>query len=294
MIKRTQTQFEGFDCIKLENEQLALWVTTSVGPRVLGLSAFGGENMFAVLPDARYEHPGAETYYFRGGHRLWYAPEKPETSYIPDNRAVEVEEIAEGVKLVQSVDEPTRIQKSFEIRLSDSKSEVRVNHYLTNHGDSRIKLAPWAITQLRAGGFGILPQQSELDDDHGFWPNRHIVLWPYTKINSPHIHWSDDTVYIDANMTEGALKIGFPNPSGWLAYAQEETLFVKKADYNPNASYLDRHASSQCYCSPEFIELETLGASIYLEPGETTQHKEIWEIYHESEWPNEIPFFSVD
>ncbi len=229
MVERSDTQFEGYDCVKLENEHLALWITRSCGPRVIGLSVFGGENMLALLPDAKYEYPGQEDYYFRGGHRLWYAPEQPDTTYIADNHPVEIEEIDNGIKLVQPVDQPTGVQKSFKIKLADTGARVTLDHFLTNHGESAIGLAPWAITQLRAGGVGIFPQQTSLGDEHGFLPNRHIVLWPYTKINSPHIHWGDDVIYIEAALTEGALKIGFPNPDGWLAYALGDVLFVKRA-----------------------------------------------------------------
>lgn len=152
MVRRSETQFEGFDCLKLENEHITLWITKSVGPRVIGLSAFEEENMLAVLPDAIYEYPGQEDYNFRGGHRLWYAPEQPETTYIQDDQPVGVEEIENGVKLVQSVDRPTGVQKSLGIRLADSRAEVEINHFLTNLGESAIKLAPWAITQIRPGG----------------------------------------------------------------------------------------------------------------------------------------------
>lgn len=287
-MERSDTQFEGYDCVKLENGYLALWITRSCGPRVIGLSVFGGENMLALLPDAKYEYPGQEDYYFHGGHRLWYAPEKPETTYIADNQPVDVEEIENGVKIVQPVDQPTGVQKSFKIKLADSGARVELDHFLTNCGESAIGLAPWAITQIRAGGVGIFPQQTSLGDDHGFLPNRHIVLWPYTKINSPHIHWGDDVIYIEATMTEGALKIGFPNPDGWLAYTLGDVLFVKRANYDPEANYLDRRASSQSYCCEAFIELETLGPYISLEPGESVLHQEIWEIYLAGEWPEEV------
>lgn len=107
-------------------------------------------------------------------------------------------------------------------------------------------------------------------------------------MNSPHIHWDDEVIFIEANMTEGALKIGFPNPDGWMAYALEGTLFVKHAIYDPDGNYLDRRASSQSYCSEAFIELETLGVYVTLQPGETILHQETWEIYPEGGWPEEI------
>lgn len=287
-MERSDTEFEGYDCIKLDNGHLALWVTRSLGPRVIGLSFLGGENILAVLPDAKYEYPGQNDYYFRGGHRLTYAPEKPETTYIADNQSLDIEEIENGIKLVQPIDLPTGVQKSIKIKLAGSGARVELDHFLTNHAESAFGLASWAITQIRAGGIGIFPQQTSLGDDHGLLPNRHIVLWPYTKINSPYIHWGDDAVFIEATMTEGTLKIGFPNPSGWLAYAFEDILFVKKAHYAPEANYLDRRASSQSYCCEDFIELETLGPFVSLEPGESVLHQETWEIYRAGEWPDEI------
>ena len=288
MVERSEAQFEGFDCVKLKNEHVALWITISIGPRVLGLSAFGEENMLAFLPDATIEYPNKDTFYLRGGHRLWYAPENPDTTYIQDNQPVEVKEIENGVELIQSVDQPTGVQKAFKIVLSNSKPEVKLNHYLTNKGSGAIALAPWAITQLCPGGIGIFPQKTSFDDQYGLLPNRHIVLWPYTKINSPHIHWGDEVIFLEANMTEGALKIGFPNSAGWMAYALEGTLFVKRAKYAPKENYLDRRGSSQFYCCETFIEFETLGPYVTLRPGESTVHKETWEIYPEDEWPEEI------
>jgi len=80
-------------------------------------------------------------------------------------------------------------------------------------------------------------------------------------------------------MREGALKIGFPNPAGWLAYAVDDTLFVKRAAYQPDADYFDRGSSSECYCNPRFLELETLGPRTVLAPGQSITHCEAWALY---------------
>jgi len=52
--------------------------------------------------------------------------------------------------------------------------------------------------------------------------------------------------------------------------------------------YLDRGASSQIYCSGDFIELETLGPVVKLAPGEFVEHQEIWQVFPEDDWPLEI------
>jgi hypothetical protein len=36
MVTRAEARFAGYACIKLESQALALWLTRSVGPRILG------------------------------------------------------------------------------------------------------------------------------------------------------------------------------------------------------------------------------------------------------------------
>ncbi|MCJ7735446.1 MAG: DUF4380 domain-containing protein [Anaerolineales bacterium] len=288
MIKASETEFEGLSCIQLENGLLSLWLTRDVGPRILGMSLAGEENLMAVLPDLKIEVQGADDYSLRGGHRLWVAPEKPETTYIADDQPVEILYLENGLQITQDVDLATGIRKSWQVILDDVHARVSINHILTNQGNETFELAPWAITQLRPGGTGIIPLQTELADKHGLLPNRQLVLWPYTRINSPYLEYNDQAVVVKAEMETGALKVGTANPRGWLAYILERTLFVKRAVYQAGADYLDRGASSQIYCNPSFIELETLGPVLSLAPGESVDHQEIWQIYSKENWPEEI------
>jgi hypothetical protein len=279
MLERVETQFSGYECIKLENESLTLWVTTSIGPRIIGLALKGADCLFAILPNETVEFPGGEVFYFRGGHRLWHAPEDHYRTYIPDNEPVTVLEVENGIQVIQSMETLTGVQKSLRITLPDQDARVIVEHSLQNFSRSPIELAPWAITQLKTGGLAILPQATGLADEYGLFPNRHIVLWPYTKLNSPYIAWGDHFIFIDAKMQDGALKIGFPNPDGWMGYYLNGTLFIKRADYQPGKSYFDRGSSSECYCNPRFLELETLGPRTTIAPKETVTHWETWEIH---------------
>jgi hypothetical protein len=279
MVKPSKTRFAGYDCVKLENDAVTLWVTESVGPRIIGLAWQGGDNLFAELPDDTLDWPAGGTFFFRGGHRLWYAPEDPQRTYIPDDAPVTITDVESGILVTQPIEERTGIQKSLTITLPGHDARVVVDHTVHNRGAGSVELAPWAITQLRPGGVAILPQPSEPEDEHGLLPNRHIALWPYTSINSPHITWGDRFVFVKAVMREGALKIGFPNPVGWLAYAVENTLFVKRAAYRPDADYFDRGSSSECYCNARFLELETLGPRTVLAPGQSITHRETWALY---------------
>jgi len=254
----------------------------------LGLTYRERANILAVLPDLRLPVQGAKEYSVRGGHRLWYAPEIPKNTYIADDHPVKVSQTKNGLKLVQEVDNATGIQKSWQVKLDEKEAQVRIIHQLSNLGEREFELAPWAITQLRAGGTAVIPLQVDHDDEYGLQPNRQIVLWPYTELNSPNLQLRDKKIVVQAKILKGALKVGAPNPIGWLAYELDGFLFVKKTDYQTGARYLDRGASSQIYCNRDFIELETLGPVVELAPNESVDHQETWQVFPEDDWPAEV------
>ena len=91
------TQFAGHEAIEVRAGTVRLMVTTSVGPRVLGLLTEDGRNHFAELPELTLDCPGSGVIHLRGGSRLWAAPEDPRVTYRPDDDPVGVEEIDDGV-----------------------------------------------------------------------------------------------------------------------------------------------------------------------------------------------------
>ena len=272
----TETTYAGYDCLKLENGALSLWVTTDVGPRIIGAELPGSANVLAEIPGMTIPTGDGRVFQLRGGHRLWHAPEDATRTYVPDDGPLAITTIENGVSLQQPVEALTGIAKSISVSLDPARARATIDHTLTNHNLWAVTLAPWAITQLRPGGLGILPQ---IQTDTGLLPNRRLALWPYTQINSPHIHWGDRFVFVEATLPDGALKIGWANPAGWLAYAVDGQLFIKQTVYQPEATYFDFGSSSECYCGPAFIELETLGPQVTLEPGASATHRETWALH---------------
>lgn len=276
------THYLDVDCVVLRNATIELFVTRSVGPRVLYCSFCGEPNLFAELPHLTLECPGSEEpFYAYGGHRLWHAPQMPARTHLPDNEPVAVTAVQNGVVVVQPMEARTGIEKAMRITLPGDGAHVIVDHLLTNRGLWPVTTAPWAITELRAGGTGMAPQAQGNDDPDGTWPNRSIALWPFTDIRSPHIRWGNRFIFVTATMAveAGMLKIGLPNPDGWLAYGVDARLFVKQAAYEPRAEYFDRGSSSQIFCTQGFIELETQGPRTLLAPGATATHREVWSLY---------------
>ena len=275
--------FMGHECVSLENKTIHLLISRSMGPRVLSLRFTGAENLLAELPDFVTDCPGAGTYHFHGGHRLWHAPEEPSRTYLPDDSPVEIVVVENGLLVTQDVEPRSGLQKSLEIRLPGDMAQVVITHRLINQGLWPVTTAAWAITQFKTGGVVILPQTCE---NTGVLPNRSLSLWPYTNMSEPNVTWTQHSILVRANM-ETPFKVGFPNPRGWLAYWLDGTLFVKRAKYDAKSAYFDFGSSSECYCNGQFIELETLSPIETILPGACISHVETWEVYGQTDCPRD-------
>ena len=261
----------------MRNGGIELAVSTRFGPRITGLSLEGGRNVLAQLGDLSIPLDGGRGYRFRGGHRLWAAPEVPEITYEPDDEAVKVETRSPtGVALVQPASSTAGIAKMVEVSLDNGT--VTVDHTLLNVGTDPIDVAPWAITQLPTGGTAIIPLPLEPVDSHGLQPNGAVIVWPYAGVDDDPFQMRNRLLLLDGTR-QTATKIGVALVRGWMAYVCDEFVFIKRANHIPGGRYLDMGASGQCYCNPEFLELETLGEQVVLHPGESTSHRESWELH---------------
>ena len=272
------SDFHGLPVGALENNFLRLEYLTTAGPRIVRLSLKGRQNLLAELPEASLETP-LGTYHFRGGHRLWCAPESLPGTYSPDNAGVKVEEYPGGVSLTGEAESTSGIVKRIDIRLASDQAAVTLRHELRNDGIRPLTLAPWALTMLRLGGTAILPQPVGSSDTQGLLPNRILAIWPYTQINESRLVLSDDFIIIRASASAQHAKIGYYNPFGWLAYWLEGVLFRKNFDISVNAIYPDSGCNVEIYCDNNVIELETLGPLGRLEPGKSFFHTETWEFF---------------
>jgi hypothetical protein len=246
----------------------------NAGPRILGYARHGGPQLFASLPDEVVEHPAVGSYRFLGGHRLWRAPEVPAITYEQDDLPVDVTVGGGGFELVGPLGADAIVKA---ISVAQHDGFTIVDHELRNEGWTPVRCAPWAITQLVPGGTAYLPQQRVPADEDGVLPNRHIVLWPYTDLSMPEVTISQEQVTVVASDRRSKSKVGLPNRLGWIGYALGSELFVKwSALHRDSELYVDRGVSVECYRDERFIELETLGPQITLQPGKRAVHREVW------------------
>ncbi|HYO90997.1 MAG TPA: hypothetical protein VEQ40_05145, partial [Pyrinomonadaceae bacterium] len=179
------TYFGQVGCVRLFNGTVELVATVDVGPRIIRYGFPGEDNILGELPDVSIETPIGPWKPW-GGHRLWTAPEANPRSYVPDNAPVEYEAEGEhGIHLTQRVERETGIRKELVIRLDDEGTRVTIHHVITNRNLWAIDVAPWAITNMRAGGVAILPQEPYRSWDEYLLPARPMVLWHYTDLSDP-------------------------------------------------------------------------------------------------------------
>jgi hypothetical protein len=271
----------------LKNDFLQLEYLTNP-LRITRLQPAGKRNLLVDLSnDPPIPTPYGD-FHFYGGHRLWHAPEAMPRTYIPDHEGATVSEISNGVRIEMSTEPWTHIAKSIEIQLNRDQPQIILRHELRNDGPWAVEFAPWALTMFRLDGVAIFPLPQGNVDEAGLLANRHLSLWPYTRIDDPRLTLRDDFLLVHATPSRPPLKLGYFNPHGWMAYWLEDVLFVKRYDAHPSARYPDHGCNSESYCNDKFIELESLGPLNLIAPGQTVVHIEIWEIYNSLE----VPFIS--
>ncbi|MDB4990154.1 MAG: hypothetical protein JWN04_5332 [Myxococcaceae bacterium] len=275
------TQRESQHSVRLANGSVEVVLATQVGPRILHYGLLGRRNVLAELPSSLHSHPTSygEPWHIFGGHRLWYAPEHAERSYYPDNQPVAVERLARGVCLTQPVELGSGLEKSITVELAAEGSHVTLRHRLVNRGSARLELAPWALTAMAPGGRAYFPHPPYVPHPEALAPARPLVLWPFTRMSDPRFGWGDSFVSLRQDPTRAdPQKIGLYDPLGYMAYALEGQLFIKR--HTPRAGlHADFGCNVQAFTNAFFLELETLGPLVSLGPLEQVEHEEHWFLF---------------
>lgn len=264
------------NCYRLTDGKIELIATGDVGPRIVRLGFVGGENVFGGLEE-QFGLVGGEEWRLYGGHRFWHSPEAMPRSYYPDNNPIQVEsEDGDTLRLIQPTETTTFMQKTIEVKLMED--HVEVAHTLSNEGLWPVEVAPWALSVMAVNSVAIIPQPQ--GDPKALLPNRTLMLWPYTDMTDPRVHWGRKFVLLRQDPAiEQPIKLGLSADDGWCACLVGETLFLKGFDYFVDAIYPDNGCTVESYACDRFLELETLGPLVYLEPGDSTTHVERWYLF---------------
>ena len=275
-------QFLDFqNCLRLNNGEVEVIVSTDFGPRVLAYSFVGGENILGIHAAAKTVTALGEFKPY-GGHRLWIAPENMPSSYAPDNAPVEYFYDAQtnSIRLAQPVEAVTRTQKEITVSLDKNGSGVTVHHKITNVGDAEIELAAWALTILRGGGEVFVPNEPFAPyGAETLLPVRNLTVWSYTDFSDSRWKFERDFIRLRVDeMQENPQKIGVLNKQGWAKYVAGDLEFTKTFVYDSAVIYPDMNSNTEVYVAGNFVEIESLAPLCRLKKGDSTEHVENWKL----------------
>ncbi|GAB4122593.1 MAG: hypothetical protein Fur005_03700 [Roseiflexaceae bacterium] len=266
-------------CYRLSNGIIELIVTADVGPRVIHFGFVGGANQF-MEDSGALGLTGGDEWRMYGGHRLWHAPEVQPRTYEPDNFPVTVSESDGWVSFLSRPVIENGTQKQIDIRLSADTAQAELVHRIRNVGRWPIELAPWAISVMAPGGVAILPLPPAKAHADALLPATPLVLWSYTDLTDPRWVFGKRHILLrqDPHATH-AQKAGLRSPDGWIGYARDGQLMIKRIEDVPGGNYPDLGCNIESYTSDAMLEIETLAPLRVLEPGQEATHTEHWSLF---------------
>jgi len=295
----TREDYRGWpDTYRLANGQIEVAVVTAVGPRIIELKRTGGPNLFHVRAAEAGGH-GEPDWVFRGGWRLWIAPERRATTYVPDNTRCAAEVLGGTTLRITGPPQPAAgIQKVVDVSLAERDPRVRVVSHIRNVSDGPLTYAAWSLAVMRPGGRAFAPLDvGPLD---AFDATRKLLLWSYAEMSDPRYRFGDRLVQIDQSAVRPApagqsgrrddeSKIGVDSSQGWAAYLVDGTLYLKRFPHDPTGRYPDGGATVEIYSSAEFLEVEQLSPLTTIAPGEEIVFPEEWWVFGDVAVPPNEP-----
>ena len=183
-----QEAFRGWpNTYRVTNGLVDARVVADIGPRIIHFGPAGGTNLFYVREAEAGKHDEG-TWMFRGGWRLWIAPERTETTYALDNALCQVELVNEStIRVTAPAQAAAGIQKQVDITLPPDEPRLRITSHIKNISDHPLTYAAWSLAVLRPGGRGFVPL--DVGSLTAFDATRKLILWSYASFADPRYHF---------------------------------------------------------------------------------------------------------
>jgi hypothetical protein len=274
--------------LRVDNGDAELIVTLDVGPRILSYRLAGGTNVFKEYPD-QMGKSGETEWKIRGGHRQWTGPEDHTRTYALDNGPVQFRAMDGGiVRFTPAPEAEYGLQKELDVRLASSGSRVTVVHRYTNIGTGPTDLAPWGVSVMAPGGIEVIPLPPKRPHPGSprnarsaadFAANQLLAIWPYFDFQDPRWRLGSRFITLRQDPGRGPTKLGLAHKLGSVGYLNAGTLFVKWFEYREGQIYPDDGVNLETFTNEDMLEIETLGPRIALDPGQSVEHTERWELF---------------
>jgi hypothetical protein len=277
-MKIEKTNYRGWaNSYWITNGEVEAIVTGDVGPRIMRYGFVGGQNFFREFDD-QLGRSGEADWQPRGGHRLWVGPEDPVMSYAPDNGPVDIAVTDNSIVSTEPVEPLTGLEKQITVRMAATGTGVEVVHRIRNAGSAPYRLAPWALSMMARGGYGIHGFPPRGTHPEMLAPTNPLVMWAFTDLSDPRWTFLKRHVVLRQDPQNPVpQKVGTFNAQTWGAYLLNGELFVKRFDASGGpGEYPDFGCSYETFTNADILELETLGPLVTLPPGESLTHTERW------------------
>lgn len=259
-----------------EEGDITVGVALDYGIRISYLSFDGSENLFFEQPSDMTELATPDGWRVRGGHRLWLAPEGKH-DYYPDNDAVSVEVIEDGLLVKQGNDPWLQGEKEIEIRFLPENT-LEIVHRVKNTASETRRVALWGVTSMAPGGTEYIPMAVR---DGGSDPNHVFATWDYTSLGDERATYARDLITLDHYPTGQKYKIGVGHPMGSVRYVNRGVVFEKLLDVKTGAAYTDGGVSFETFLCDYMVEVETLSPLMDIGAGESATYSEFWKLSKE-------------
>ena len=199
------------------------------------------------------------------GSTFWTSPQK-ELNWPPvrehDTMPYTVEEKDGALVMTSPLSEklPIRIIKKFEA--NEQENCFVVTYSMINEAKEEKKVAPWEITRVLSRGSVLFDAPVE-----GIWP---AGLMPFEQKNG--------YAWFDINHDETQNRKVNSDGKGWLAYIDKGLLLIKRFEDITPEQPAPGEAEIQVYVHQGnvYVELESKGAYVTLQPGERTDWAVKW------------------
>lgn len=271
---------------RLSNGLIEALVVTDIGPRILDVHRVGGTNL--LQPRDGLGGSGEAQYMFRGGWRLWIAPERRETTYALDNSPCTARVDGNSLRVEGPPQAQAGVRKIVEMSLQPNEPRLQIVSHIQNISDKPVTYAAWSLPVMRPGGRAFVPL--DVGDITAFDAVRRLILWSYTDLADSRYHFGNRLIEIDHSQVKAApasatgrrkdeSKIGSDSGQGWTAYLLDHTLFLKRFPHEAQGTYPDGGSTIEIYSNHEFLELEHLGPLTTIAPGAEIVFPEDWWLF---------------
>ncbi len=191
-----------------------------------------------------------------------------------------------AVEIASQKDPATGVQIKRRFELDKSGSHLVVRQTMTNVSDRETAWCFWTRTLAKGGGVCVVPLNPKSKFPKGFvrylWGEERKKAGKPFAVDDP----SKPRIRVDGRLVtleavgDKSLKIGCDSDAGWMAYARDGLLFVKRFRYFPDATYSDALGFSVAvYLTGEMCELEPISPEARLRPGQSYTFVEEWWLF---------------